>query len=215
MENIEKTDRKQERIVELFEMLVAFLGESAPDEKLPRADAIFVFGHFDPRVAIQAAKLWKMGKAPKIILSGRGRDKIPDEYESEADFYAALIKKEGVPASDLILEKESTNTLENVRFGIKASRADGYDPQSLILCAMPPLLRRSIATFQKQFPEISVHCSAFSMPASEWFTPIRIHRIIGEFDRLNRYVEKGDIAPTQIPESIRTALKEFRELGLD
>ena len=213
MENIAENKERQERIQELTKILVGFLSESTAEEELPTVDAIFVFGHFDPRPAMQAAKLWKMKKSQKIILSGRGRDKIPEGFENEADYYAALVEKEGVPKSALILEKESTNTLENVRLGIRASEADGLHPTSLILCAMSPLLRRSIATFHKQFPDISVHGSAFEIPAEEFFAPSRLKRITGEFDRLHDYAEKGDIVPVEIPEPVRRATEELRKLA--
>ncbi len=209
MEKIEK----KEKTKELAGRLVEFLSESVAEEKLPTADAIFVFGHYDPRPALQAAKLWKSGKAPKIILSGRGRDKIPQGFETEADFYASLIEKEGIPSSTLILEKESTNTLENVLLGIAAGKRGGFRPKSLILCALPPLLRRSIATFQKQFPDISVCGSAFAMPVDEFLAPPRLKRIIGEFDRLRNYAEKGDIAPVEIPNSVQQAIDKLRTLN--
>lgn len=209
MENIEG---KQEKIETLARTVVDFLIDSIPENKLPETDAIFVFGHYDPRPALQAAKLWKMGKAPKIIISGKGRDKIPQDFETEADFYASLIEKEGVPRSALILEKGSTNTLENVRLGIGESEANGPHPQSLILCSLPPLLRRSLATFRKQFPDVSVYGSAFEMLTEEFLVPARLKRIIEEFDRLNDYAEKGDIVPVRIPDSVGAAVKELSGL---
>jgi len=109
-----------------IKILVDFLSMHKDDNDLPNADVIFVFGHYDPRPALQAAKLWKMGKAPIIILSGKGRDKIPSGFESEADFYASLIEKEAVPQSVLLLEKESTNTIENCEIWYASSPREKY-----------------------------------------------------------------------------------------
>ncbi|OGM98142.1 MAG: hypothetical protein A2735_00335 [Candidatus Yanofskybacteria bacterium RIFCSPHIGHO2_01_FULL_41_21] len=210
MENIKEQKERQERIRELTQVLIDFLSESIVDEELPVVDAIFVFGHYDSRPAIQAAKLWKMGKAPKVIISGKGRDKIPSGFETEADFYASLIQKEGVPMSALILEKQSTNTLENVRFGV--SEASDLHPTSFILCALPPLLRRSIATFKKQFPHVSVCGSAFEMSTDEFLAPVRLQRIISEFERLHDYAQKGDIVSVEITDSVQNALEELKKL---
>lgn len=212
MEHIEEGNERQERIRELARVLIDFLSESTREEKLPVADALFVFGHYDPHPALQAAKLWNMGKAPTIIISGKGRDKIPQGFETEADFYASLIKNEGVPQSALVLEKESTNTLENVQLGMAMGETSGLHATSLILCALPPLLRRSLATFRKQFPDVSVYGSAYEMPTDEFLTPARLRRIVGEFDRLHDYAEKGDIISVEIPEPTQRALEELERL---
>jgi len=160
-----------------IDIIVEFLTESTPPENLPQTDAIFVFGHYEPLVAHHAAELWKKGKAPRIIISGKGRDVIPKGFETEADFYASLIESDGVSLEALILEKEATNSLENVLLGIAACHSIGFNPKSLILCAMPPLLKRSCATFRKQFPDIIVYGSAFPMP-EEWFTFRHIGRLL-------------------------------------
>ncbi len=192
-----------------IDCVIEFLEESVPTGKLPQVDAIFVFGHYEPKVAHHAAKLYQKGKAPYIIISGKGRDAIPEGFGTEADFYASLVESDGVPKQALILEKQSTNSLENVLLGIAACQEMGIHPKSLILCAMPPLLRRSCATFRKQFPEITVYGSAFPMP-KEWFTARRIDRLLGELERLDDYVKKGDIVKVEIPHEVRSSAETIR-----
>ena len=194
----------------LIDTIVKFLIESVPTENLPQADAIFVFGHYEPQVAHHAAELWKKGRAPLIIISGKGRDAIPKGFETEADSYKSLIVTDGVPESVIILEKESTNSLENVVMGMAEARKIGVNPKSVILCAMPPLLRRSCATFRKQFPKVTVYGSAFTMP-TEWFTPKRIIRLLGEIQRLNEYAEKGDIVKVEIPNDVLSAAEKISQ----
>ncbi|MBU4031133.1 YdcF family protein [Patescibacteria group bacterium] len=198
------------KIKPFIDTITEFLIESVPTKDLPQSDAIFVFGHYEPLVARHAADLWKKGRAPRIIITGKGRDAIPEGFETEADFYASLIESRGVPKKALILEKESTNSLENVLLGISACRNAGINPKSVILCAMPPLLKRSRATFQKQFPEIAVYGSAFPMP-QEWFTPRRVNRILGELERLDEYAKKGDIVKVKIPNKVLSAAKKIRQ----
>jgi len=196
-----------------IDTVVEFLTENVPLENLPQTDAIFVFGHYEPEVAHHAAELWKKGKAPRIVISGKGRDAIPEGFKTEADFYASLIESDGVPKEVIILEKESTNSLENVLLGIAACRSTGFNPRSLILCAMPPLLRRSCATFRKQFPDITVYGSAFPVP-QEWFTLRRISRLLGELERLNEYAKNGDTVPVEIPAEVASAAKKVRQSAL-
>ncbi len=209
-----KTKETSLKIIQPFvDIITEFLIEDVSLEKLPQAEAIFVFGHYEPQVAHHAAELWKKGKAPLIILSGKGRDAIPEGFETEADFYKSLVIADGVPASALILEKESTNSLQNVVMGMATMRQAGVNPTSVILCAMPPLLRRSCATFRKQFPEVTVYGSAFPMP-KEWFTRKRINRLLGEIQRLNEYAEKGDIAEVKVPDEVLSAAEKIRQMEL-
>ena len=210
---MERKEAKLKSIRPFIDITVEFLTESTPPENLPQTDAIFVFGHYEPLVAHHAAELWKKGKAPRIIISGKGRDAIPEGFKTEADFYAFLIKSDGVPKKALILEKESTNSLENVLLGMAACHSSGFNPKSLILCAMPPLLRRSCATFRKQFPDITVYGSAFSMP-EEWFTSRRINRLLGELERLEEYAKNGNILPVEIPAEVSSAAEKVRQTAL-
>ena len=197
---------------DLARTLIDFLSEDTPTGELPSADGIFVFGHYDTRLAMHAMKLWQMGRAPIIVLSGKGRDKIPRGFSSEAEYYASLLTTNGVPRSALLLEKESTNTLENVLLGVNAMHATGFYCHSLILCAMPYLLRRSRATFRKHFPDIQVCSSAFTMPLVEYLTTDRLQRIVGEFDRMREYAEKRDIANVLMPAKVNQALQNLKRL---
>ena len=193
-----------------IDIVAKFLTESIPMENLPQTDAIFVFGHYEPQIARHAVQLWKKGRALHIIISGKGRDAIPDGFATEADFYASLIEFDGVPREALILEKESTNSLENVLLGMTAAQNAGINPKSVILVAMPPLLRRSCATFRKQFPEVTVYGSAFPI-RQEWVTIRRINRLLGELQRLDEYAKKGDIVKVKIPDEVLSAAKKIRQ----
>jgi uncharacterized SAM-binding protein YcdF (DUF218 family) len=99
---------------------------------LPQADAIVVLGGgtYSPRPPrlgpevnesgdrmFYAARLYREGKAPKIILSG-GRITWQDAStakggDSEADDMATLIEFMGVPASAILKDPTSLNTRQN------------------------------------------------------------------------------------------------------
>lgn len=97
--------------------------------------------------------------------------------------------------------------------GMVIAQKAGVNPKSMILCAVPPLLRRSCATFRKQFPEVTVYGSAFPMPA-EWLTPRRINCLLGEIQRLSEYAEKGDIVKVDIPDEVISAAEKIRQAKL-
>jgi uncharacterized SAM-binding protein YcdF (DUF218 family) len=204
-------ETKLKAIRPFIDIILNFLIESTPIEKLPITDAIFIFGHYEPQVAHHAAELWKIGKAPFIVVSGKGRNTIPKGFETEADFYKSIMVSDGVPENSIILEKEATNSLENVIMGMAAARKVGINSKSIILCAMPPLLKRACATFRKKFPEITVYGSAFEIP-KEWFTPKRLNRLLEEIQRLEEYAMKGDIVKVDIPDVVLSAVEKIRKI---
>lgn len=179
-----------------------------PENWLPKkVDGVIVFGHTDNRVPGHAAKIFRSAKARKIVVTGGSgqRNKSLNGFRSEADFFVSVLKKNGVPEEAMIVERNSTNTLENVQFGIEACRKVGFFPESLIVVALPPHLRRVRATFAKQFPYIKIFGSTFQIGDEEWLDASRMKRIIEEIDRLKEYAVKGDIALASIPHDVNAA----------
>ncbi|MEK7552673.1 MAG: YdcF family protein [Patescibacteria group bacterium] len=176
-----------------------------PIEDLPKADTIFVFGHTDSRVAEHAAALYLAGKAPIIVITGGAGERtvLPEPYKTEAAYYQNIVVQSGVPDNAIILEDKSTNTLENVCLGIPRARAVCKKLHRVIAVAMPPLLRRALATMRKHFPDIEVVGSAFvSDNPNEWISGKWLQRLKGEIDRLIKYAKEGDIARVEIPNDI-------------
>lgn len=187
-----------------------YLAEDAPLNGLPAADAIFVFGHYEPAVIAHAAGLWAKGKASRLVITGKGGLNVPLPFATEADYYASLAMAAGVPEEAIILEKEASNALENCHLGMKACYDRGFKPERLILCSIPFMLRRAAATFRRQFPAVTVWPSAFAMSKEWWANPRRPGRLVAEIDRLVNYSEKGDIVPVVIPSAVAEAVKKIR-----
>ena len=86
-------------------------------QPLKKADAIFVLGSHDTRVAERAAELYFEGWALMIIFSGGLGNFTKDMWtEPEADKFAAIAMKLGVPADKILIENRSGNTGENIVF---------------------------------------------------------------------------------------------------
>lgn len=188
-----------------------FLSQAEPDETIPRCDVIFVFGTSTGEVGRHAASLYLQGKAPLILISGRHRhDKTdgPFGFASEAEYLASLAEADGVPKEKIILEPKATNTYENTILGMDTLKASGVIPKSLVLVAVPYLLRRARACFVKNFPDVKIYGSAMSVD-EDFFTSYRLERIKGELPRLVKYAEGGTIAPTVIPDDITKSAELF------
>lgn len=91
---------------------IVLLGGSIGKPESPRVT--LEFGMIGDRV-LHAKRLYAAGKAPEIIVVG-GNALPSHGLLSEAYYLAELLKEQGVPASDLILEASSRDTRENAVF---------------------------------------------------------------------------------------------------
>lgn len=128
---------------------------------LPKADAIVVLGGatesaIPPRQWIElreegdrvlyGGKLYRDGKAPRIILSGGRVDWRPSSA-SEADDMATLLETMGVPRSAMILDPDSLNTRENAVNTKKIMEAQ--DIRQILLVTSAMHMPRSLLIFKK------------------------------------------------------------------
>ena len=88
------------------------------DEPAP-SDAIFVFG--GPLLAMpeRAAALFAAGFAPVILVTGHSGTHDDSGWDRpSAVVFAEHLRALGVPDAAVIVQAESTNTLEDVRIGM-------------------------------------------------------------------------------------------------
>src|SRR5580765_1757986 len=87
------------------------------NHQLEPADAILVLCSHDKKVAERGAQLLLEDWAPLLIFSdGLGAITSRIWSEPEADQFAAIAVRLGVPGEKILSEDESTNTGENIRF---------------------------------------------------------------------------------------------------
>src|SRR5687767_8404457 len=136
------------------------------NHQLANADCILALGSHDLRVADRAAELYLQGRAPLLVMSGGLGNLTQDMWtEPEADQFAAIAVKRGVPAEKILIENRSTNTGENILFTQQLLKKHRLDPQSFIVVQKPYMERRSYATFKKHWPDkdLVVTSPQFSM----------------------------------------------------
>ncbi len=132
----------------------------APAESLPRADAIVVLGGtLSPPGApggdanlsatadrlVYATRLYKLGKAPLILISG-GHAAAAGAMDAESVHAAALLGGWGVPASAILTETEGINTYENAVYSKLMLDQHGLKTVLLVTSAMH--MPRALATFR-------------------------------------------------------------------
>lgn len=188
---------------------------------LKKSDCILALGSHDLRVAERAADLYLQEYAPLIIMSGGLGNFTKDRWtEKEADQFAAVAVKKGVPARDILIENQSSNTGENILFTQRLLRDKRLDPQSFIVVQKPYMERRSYATFKKHWPDkhlivTSPQISFEEYPTDEIPMEQVIHIMAGDLQRIKLYAEKGFQICQDIPPDVWKAYEALVSLGFD
>ena len=191
------------------------------NHELEKADCILVLGSHDLRVAERAAQLYLEGWAPMIIFSG-GLGNFTKEIwtETEADLFAAIAIKLGVPEKDILIENKSTNTGENILFTQKLLAKKNLDPQSFIVVQKPYMERRSYATFKKHWADkkmivTSMQISFEDYPNEEIPLERMINIMVGDLQRIKYYPEKGFQIYQHIPDDVWQAYEKLIASGFN
>lgn len=186
---------------------------------LEKADCILVLGSHDTRVADRAAELYHAGCAPMIIFSG-GLGRLTEGMwtESEADLFAKIAIEKGVPQQAILIENESTNTGENILLTQKLLKENNLDPYSFIVVQKPYMERRSFATFKKHWPNKKLIVTSPQISFEDYATdqiPMEqvINIMVGDFQRIKLYAEKGFQVYQEIPEEAWDAYEQLIKLG--
>ncbi len=136
--------------------------QNLPLAEIPKADAIVVLGgatepHVPPRPWVElreegdrvvyAAKLYREGKAPRMILSG-GRVQWQRKLPPESADMTELVEAMGVPKTAILQDPTSLNTRENAVNVKKIMEAEGIKRILLVTSAMH--MPRALALFKHQ-----------------------------------------------------------------
>lgn len=192
---------------------------------LERAEAILVLCSYDLRVAERGAQLFLEGWAPLLIFSG-GLGAITKNLwsESEADQFARIASRMGVPEESILVENRSTNTGENILFTKALLAEKRLDPAKFILVQKPYMERRSYATFRKMWPEKEVVVTSAQVSFEEYLAQYSnrelsgddvVSIMVGDLQRLKVYPQKGYQIAQEIPGDVWSAYEQLVKAGYD
>lgn len=131
------------------------------EDRLKKADIIFLPGSEEGALAVQAAKLWKQGYAPIILPSGKyakliGKFTAHSEFETEWEYFHHILRKEGVPEEAIWKEDSASYTYENALKSRALTDAKGLEVKTAILCCQAYHARRASLYYQVCFPEAKI-----------------------------------------------------------
>ena len=171
-----------------------------------KVDAIFLPGGSHPELPEYAALLYHQGYAKWIIPSGGvsvKRDKWPGvrskaelyngNYQSDYEFFADALVKNGVPADAILGENKSGHTRDNAFLSRKVVDESDIKIKTALIVCKAFHARRCLMLYQMAFPNVvikvcPVHC--FNITKDNWYmTEQGIDRVFGELTRCgNQFV---------------------------
>lgn len=177
-------------------------------DKLVKSDLILVLGSDDPRVAERGIELWQKGMAPLILFSG-GVGKLTEGMYGmpEADYFAEMARKAGIPEEAILIEDESGNTGENITLSTALLEREKISWSSVILIQKPFMERRTLAVFRNYFPTMpccvtSPRISFEQYPSDSFPFDHMLNVMIGDLQRIKEYPALGFQIPQKIPEEV-------------
>ncbi len=188
-------------------------------QTLTKADCIFVLCSMDTRVAERAAKLYLDGYAPYLLFSGGSGKLTKDIFNKpEAEVYADIATKLGVPKDIILIENRSTNTGENVTFSKQLLKEKGLNFNTFILVQKPYMERRTYATFKKVWPEKDFVVTSPLLSYEEYtkdkeFKELTINVMVGDLQRVKEYPAKGFQISQEIPKGVWDAYEKLVSFG--
>ncbi len=185
---------------------------------LQSVDIIFVLGSRDDRVASYAAELYARGISNYILVSGGvvpSNDLVATKWkESEAEHFAKIMIRQGVPADSIILETKATSTGGNILLSYKELIRRKLEPRSLLLIHKPYIERRTYAAFMKQWPGLKESVLVSSPPTKfeDYFNDDQpfdkvVNIMVGDLQRIAEYPALGYQIYQKIPDTVLSAYK--------
>ncbi|MBV7390876.1 YdcF family protein [Enterococcus sp. ALS3] len=220
----------------MLETLVNFLIQQE-DEKNFSADTLVLAGNSLPNLISYTAKFVKEKKIKTVMFCGgigHGTQFLIDNYKEmmpelhmenfsqlpEATIMLEIFKQTygDISQLDIIKEEQSTNTGENARFSLAA-----FDnpPEKIWLVQDPLLKKRSLLTFQKNWPIPTKDIALMPYPTFDenwWPKEYYLSLVIGEIRRLHDdeqgYGPKGAnyIPHVDIPDNVWQAYLAVKDL---
>lgn len=187
--------------------------------QLKKADCILVLGSNDQRVAERGADLFLEGYVPFMVFSGGFGNLTRGIFNKpEADLFAEIVIKRGVPEEKILVENKSANTGENIEFTKNLLKAKGLDFNSFIAVQKPYMERRTYATFRKVWPEKEIMVTSpriayENYPNADIPKDDLINIMVGDLQRIKIYPEKGFQIYQEIPDKVWNAFQSLVALG--
>lgn len=190
-----------------------------------KADCIVGFGNFNDNIARRAAQLYHQGYADRVLFTGGlGRNTRGLLPETEAARFARVAEECGVPGDAILREDRSTNTKENILFTRDLLTQLGLPRDHILGVHQPFMERRICAALGVYWPEVRITVTSPQVTIPEYLADAKrqgitenaaVSVIVGDFQRMDLYAQKGYQLPQEIPEEAWEAFRQLVAMGFD
>lgn len=159
-----------------------------------------------------------------LFTGGLGRNTEGLLKEPEAVKFARVAMECGVPEDRILIEDRSTNTAENIRFTHQLLRERGLPHDHILGVHQPFMERRIAAAMGVYWPEVQFSVTSPQVSIPEYLARAKeqgvteeaaICVIVGDFQRMELYAQKGWQLPQQIPQEAWRAFDRLVSMGYD
>ncbi|HEY0908208.1 MAG TPA: YdcF family protein [Candidatus Paceibacterota bacterium] len=193
------------------------------NQPIKKSDCILVLGSHDVVPAHYGIELFKKGYGSHIAFSGGAIQEMPGHISSgkvEAEEYADIARKAGIPEEKIIVENASKNTGDNFTFTAKAIKERGLDFKSFLVIHKPYDERRDFAVASKLWPDKEVTVVSKPTTFEEYTSGLIakekiLNNLTGILQRIKIYSDKGFQVPQEIPTEVWSAFEEMVAAGYD
>lgn len=209
---------------EVFKLAQVLWDYMLVEHKITKSTAIFVLGSIDDRVATYGAQLFLNGLGEWLIVSGGAAHKddllaTAWSEPTEAEHFAAIALRMGVPKEKIIIENKAQNTGDNIQLTQKLLANKGLAINSFILVQKPYMERRTYATFKKQWQghtEFVVTSPPITFEnyfnENQEFNDV-VNIMVGDLQRIIEYPKLGYQIEQKVPKHVLVAYKELVNRG--
>lgn len=199
--------------------LYAYL--AMPEVEAPvTADAVIVLGSKYTDVPRFAGELGARHRYPVVVFSGKRGRNTAALPSTEAELYARIARPFLPTGTRVLLEKEATNTGENVRFSLRLLSEEGVACRSVLSIQNATMTRRARATFAKEVPDLAVVCLSPNRLYDDYLASSAEARsflddLVGNLQRILVYPDLGLQVAQPVPEAVFSAYRLLLSRGFD
>ena len=195
------------------------------DHTPQKADCIVGFGNYNCDIPARAAELYRQGYAPWVLFTGgAGRNTAGILKQTEAELFASVALREGVPADRILLDTEAANTADNLRNTKRILAEKGLPADTILGVHQPFMERRIFAAAGVTWPELKLIVTSPQVDIPTFFehaerdgtsTQTVIEELVGDYQRMDLYARKGWQTPQPLSEEAEQAFAFLVSAGYD
>ena len=170
----------------------------------PAADLLFIFGTstIDGEVLESVARACLQDRFPKVLVTGLSGRLYDETGKPVARIMRDELIARGVPSDLILVQDRSTNTLEDVAFSLNVLEKHDISPESIAFLCKVHHSGRCLRTLRKFFPSQTLSPVTYlaeyegvKISKEDWYQhEVSRGRVYGEYLRIIKYTERGDIA---------------------